>query len=280
MKSQQPTVAGRSLGAELQAIRKERKLSSTKVAERLGWQQSKISKIENGKQGVTSADVASLLAIYGITGYERDRLIEATDGVDTPGLWEKQGGMSRDSRTLIQLEPQATEIVNMQPLVIPGLLQTPDYIRAILSACGVSAADMEVRVAARLGRQALITRDKPPNLDFIIDEFALRRQLLPTQALVRQLRHIVETTERPNVTVRVLPLSLGGHRGLDGSFMLLDFSKGKSTVHVEHKISTFFLEEKHEIDFYREEVDKLREAALDPDESVHFIGAIAQELDA
>lgn len=280
MKSPQPTVAGRSLGAELRAIRKERKLSSTKVAASLGWQQSKISKIENGKQGITPTDVASLLAVYGVTGYERDRLVEAAEGVDKPGLWEKQDGMSQDSRTLIRLEPQATEIVNLEPLVIPGLLQTPDYIRALMSAFGVSADDMEVRVAARMGRQALITRRNPPNLEFIIDESALRRKLLPTQALARQLRHIVETAERPNVTVRVLPLSLGGHRGLDGSFMLLDLPKGKSTVHVEHKISTFFLEEKHEVDFYREEFDKLRETALDHDESVHFIGVIARELDA
>lgn len=280
MGSIQPTVAGRGLGAELRSIRETRKLSSTKVARELGWQQSKISKIETGKQGVTPTDVASLLAIYGVTGHERDRLIEAAERVNEPGLWEKQGGMSRDSQTLIQLESEATEIVNLEPLVVPGLLQTPDYMRALMNACGVAPSDLEVRVAARMGRQALITRSNPPNFDFIIDESVLRRPLLPAQALSRQLRHIVETAERPNMTVRILPFSLGGHRGLDGSFMFLAFDNVKSVVHVEHKISNFFLEEAHEIDFYRAEIASLRASALDPDESAHFIGSIAQEIDS
>ncbi|MEU3020903.1 helix-turn-helix transcriptional regulator [Nocardiopsis sp. NPDC007018] len=268
------------MGAELRAIRETRKLSSTKVAGQLGWQQSKISKIETGKQGVTPADVASLLAIYGVTGHERDRLVETAATVNEPGLWEKQGGMSRDSQTLMRLESEATEIVNLEPLVVPGLLQTPDYIRALMNACGVAAPDLEVRVASRMGRQALITRSTPPHLEFIIDESALRRPLLPAQALSRQLRHIIETAERPNVSVRVLPFSLGGHRGLDGSFMLMAFANSKSVVHVEHKISTFFLEEAHEIDFYREEIDTLRASALNPDESTQLIGSIAQEIDS
>nr|WP_262391636.1 helix-turn-helix domain-containing protein [Nocardiopsis sp. CNR-923] len=120
-----------------------RELSSTAVAKQLGWQQSKISKIETGKQGITPADVSALLVAYGVVGNERDQLIEAAEKVDEPGLWEKQDAMSRDSRTLIRLESEATEIVNLEPLIIPGLLQTPDYIRALMKACGVADADLE-----------------------------------------------------------------------------------------------------------------------------------------
>lgn len=279
MGAKQPTVAGRGLGAELRSIRMERKFSSTAVAKQLGWPQSKISKIENGKQGVTPADVSALLVAYGVIGHERDQLIEAAEKVDQPGLWEKQGGMSRDSQTLIRLEAEAIEIFNLEPLIVPGLLQTPDYIRALMKACGVPDSDLEIRVAARMARQALLTRETPPSLEFIIDESALRRPLLPEQALSRQLRHIVETAERPNVSIRVLPFALGGHRGLDGPFMLLGFDKAKTVVHVEHKISTFFLEDEHEIAFYRDEIDSLRATALDPDESSVFVAAIARELD-
>ena len=187
--------------------------------------------------------------------------------------------MSRDSQTLIRLEAEAIEIFNLEPLIVPGLLQTPDYIRALMKACGVPDSDLEIRVAARMARQALLTRETPPSLEFIIDESALRRPLLPEQALSRQLRHIVETAERPNVSIRVLPFALGGHRGLDGPFMLLGFDKAKTVVHVEHKISTFFLEDEHEIAFYRDEIDSLRATALDPDESSVFVAAIARELD-
>nr|WP_262391637.1 DUF5753 domain-containing protein [Nocardiopsis sp. CNR-923] len=129
-----------------------------------------------------------------------------------------------------------------------------------------------------MARQALLTRDSPPILDFIVDESALRRPLLPAQGMSRQLRHIVEAAERPNVSVRVLPFDLGGHRGLDGSFMLLGFNKARTVIHVEHKISTFFLEDEREIAFYRDEIDSLRAAAMNPDESSDFIAAIAHEL--
>ncbi|WP_017595346.1 helix-turn-helix domain-containing protein [Nocardiopsis potens] len=279
MAANQPTVAGRGLGAELRSIREEHKLSSTKVAKRLGWPQSKISKIENGKQSIRAADVASLLAVYGVIGHERDHLIAKAENSDEAGLWEKQSGMSRESRTLIQLEAEATGIFNLEPLILPGLLQTPDYIRALMTTGGISEEDTEVRTAARLGRQALLSRQTPPRTEFVIDECALRRPLLPPRLMARQLRHIIEATERPTVTVQVLPLSLGGHRGLDGPFMLLEFAKLRSVVHVEHKISAFFLEEEQETAFYRQEADSLRESALNPAESVDFIAGIVRELD-
>jgi len=275
----QPTVAGRGLGAELRSIREERRLSGTKIANQLGWPQSKISKIENGKQSIRAADVASLLAVYGVVGQERERLIEKAESSDEPGLWEKQSGMSRESRTLIQLEAEAIGIFNLEPLVLPGLLQTPDYIRALMTTGGIPEEDAEVRTAARLGRQALLSRQAPPHIEFVIDECALRRPLLPPRLMARQLRHIIEATERPSVTVQVLPLSLGGHRGLDGPFMLLEFAKLRPVVHVEHKISAFFLEDEQETSFYRHEADSLRETALNPAESVDFVADIARELD-
>lgn len=279
MRGGQPTVAGRGLGAELRSIREERNLSSRKVANQLGWPQSKVSKIENGKQGVTAADVASLLAIYAVTGFERDRLVVKAEKADEPGFFESQGGLSRESRTLIQLESEAVSHFNFEPLVIPGLLQTPDYTRSIMQAAGVPEEETEVRVAARMGRQALLSREHPPELEFAIDEGVLRRNILPPRLLARQLRHVVEASERPHVTIWTLPLALGAHTGLDGSFGVIDLPKGKSVAYLEHKISGTFLEESHEVEFYRAEADRLRQSALSPDESVAFIAAIAEEQD-
>lgn len=279
MGADRPTVTRRGLGAELRSLRRERKLSSTKIAEQLGWVQSKISKIETGKQKVTPTDVASLLAVYGVTGHERDRMIAKAESADVPGLWEKQDGLSRDSRTLIQLEAEAISIFNLEPLVLPGLLQTSDYTRALMKAGNIPESDVEVRVAARLGRQAILSRDDAPTVEFVIDEGALKRLVVPKKPMARQLRHIVETSERPHVTIRVLPLQLGGHSGLDGSFMLLEFPRQQPVVHIEHKISALFLEEPHEIEIYRSEVANLREIALKPDDSVDFISAIAKELE-
>src|SRR5690606_3992388 len=117
-----------------------------------------------------------------------------------------------------------------------------DYTRALMKAGGVSEPSREIRVATRLARQALLSRDKPPHAEFVIDECALRRPLLPPRLMVRQLRHLTETAERPNVTVRVLPFSLGGHNGLDGPFLLLNFDNLRTVVHLEQKISALFLE--------------------------------------
>ena len=279
MPAHQPTVAGRGLGSELRSIREEQRLSSTKVAKQLGWQQSKISKIENGKQGITPADVATLLAIYGITGHVRDRLIAKAERADEPGLVEPRGGLSRESRTLIQLEVEATSIFNLEPLLVPGLLQTPDYTRALMKSGGVSDGDTEVRVTTRMGRQALLSRSDPPMTRFIVDEGVLRRPMLEPRLMARQLRHIIESTERPNVTIQVLPASLGGHNGLDESFTLLEFPKDRSVVYLDHKISGVFLEEEHEVAFYNDEVARLKQSALSPEDSVDLIASIAKSLE-
>lgn len=113
MTVRRPTVAGRDLGSELREIREERGLSMREVARRLDWPASKLSKIETGKQGTKREDVASLLAIYGITGQRRDYLVNKAGKVDKPGHWEKSGldgGLSRETRTLIRLERDAIQI--------------------------------------------------------------------------------------------------------------------------------------------------------------------------
>src|SRR5262245_47535856 len=171
----QPTVVGRGLGAELRALRKARRLTLKAVAGRLGWPISKISRIETGKQGVRPTDVASLLVVYEVTGAEHKRLLTMAERSDEPGWWEVIGGLSKESRTLIQLESEATAIDEFEPLFIPGLLQTPDYTRAVMRACGVPEPDLEGRVAARMGRQAILSRDSPPEFRAIVDEPALRR---------------------------------------------------------------------------------------------------------
>lgn len=282
MTVRRPTVAGRDLGSELREIREERGLSMREVARRLDWPVSKLSKIETGKQGTKREDVASLLAIYGITGQRRDYLVNKAGKVDKPGHWEKSGldgGLSRETRTLIRLERDAIQIQSVEPLLIPGLLQLPEYTRALMKACGVPEQDIEVRVAARLSRQAILSREPGPAFQAFLDESALRRPVLPPKLMARQLRHLVETAERPNVTLRALPFSLGAHNGLDGSFMLLDLPEQKSVVLLEHKICALFLEDEEEIKFFRKEVERLNEVALTHVDSINLIAQIAKELE-
>ncbi|RCV57765.1 helix-turn-helix domain-containing protein [Marinitenerispora sediminis] len=271
-------IASRGLGGELRALREAKKLSMRNVADQLGWQSSKISRIENGQQGVKSQDVASLLVIYGVTGQNRERLLARAEKTGQSGLWESTG-LSRESRTMIQLEAEARSILTWQALLIPGLLQTSDYARALMKACGLPPHDLEVRVAARMGRQAVLSRDEAPKLEAIVDEGALRRIWGNTRIMVRQLRHLLDAMERPNVTLRVVPCFVGGYSGLDGSFSLVDFAGQKPVVHIEHKITGLFLEADHEISFFRKEADRLRDVALSAENSMNLVNSIAKELE-
>jgi transcriptional regulator with XRE-family HTH domain len=278
-RSNQATVGGRGLGGELRALRNAKRLSCKKVAEQLGWQASKVSRMETGKQGIRVEDVASMLVVYGVTGEERARLLAMAERAGEPGWWEVGGGLSEESKTLIQLEAETTRVVDFEPLLVPGLLQTPDYTRAVMKASGVSEADTEIRVAARMGRQAILSRDEPPELHVIVDEMALRRVLGSPRTMARQLRRLTEATEEPNVTLRVLALVLGGHPGLDGSFIIMDFVRAKPVVYLDHRISGLFLEEPAQIAFFRHMADRLTEMALSPAESVDFVARLAHEYD-
>jgi hypothetical protein len=160
---------------------------------------------------------------------------------------------------------------------VPGLLQTPEYTKAVMKACGVTDADAQPRVAARLGRQAILARDEPPALHVIVDEGVLRRVLGSRRVMARQLRALLDTAERPNVTLRVVPLGVGGYTGLDGSFALLDFPRNRSVVHLEHKISGLFLEEPEQVAFFRREADRLTGVALSAAESADLVARVATE---
>jgi transcriptional regulator with XRE-family HTH domain len=276
-KSSQPTVVGRGLGGELRELRESRKLSLRRVATRLDWQPSKLSRMETGIQGIQAADVASLLVIYGVTGDERKRLLGMAERSAESGWWEVIGGLSDESKTLIRLETEATAIINWQPLLVPGLLQIPEYTQAVMMACGVEGGDAQARVAARLGRQAILSRAEPPRLNAVVDEVVLRRVLGDRRVMARQLHHLIEAAGRPTVSLRVVPLSLGGHTGLDGSFALFDFPRNRSVVYLDHKISGLFLEEAPQVSFFRREADRLAEVALSPAESVDLVASIATE---
>jgi hypothetical protein len=198
---------------------------------------------------------------------------------DDLGYWESQSALSKESKTLMRLEREATTIVTFQPLLIPGLVQTADYVRALMTKGGVPKEDIDGRVAARMARQAILSKDEPPKLHMIVDEMVLRRVLTTPKIMVRQLKHLLEAAEGPSITVQVLPLALQGHPGLDGSFTLLDFPRNRPVVHLEHKISGLFLEEPDEIEFFRHDVDKLSEAALSPTASVDFVATVARNYE-
>jgi len=180
---------------------------------------------------------------------------------------------------LVGFESQATRLTDMSLVLIPGLLQTPEYTRAVMHAGGEPPMEAETRVAMRLGRQAVLSRPDPPAFLAIMDESVLRRLVGGRAVMAEQLQHVIKLAERPNVSIQVIPYQQGSHTGLDGSFVVLEFAKAKTIVHLEHKRSGLFLDEPEIVAPFVSAVDTLRGMALDPRRSAEFIASVAAEYD-
>jgi transcriptional regulator with XRE-family HTH domain len=274
------TVRARGLGAELRELRHNTGLSTRAVAARLDWSPSMLNRIENGQRTITTEDVSALLVLYEITGAERDRLLGLARDSTQPGWWETRApGLPSQLTALIGFESQATHITDVQLALIPGLLQTPEYTRALMQGGGVPALEAETRVATRLGRQAVLSRPHPPEYLAIIDEASLRRPVGDEAVMAEQLRHVVRVAKRQNTTVQVIPYQQGAHPGLNGAYVILKFAKARTIVHLEHKRSSLFLDEPDDVKPFVAGVDTLREVALDPAQSAAFLDTVAAEYD-
>src|SRR5579862_6518067 len=209
------TIGRRRLAAELRRLRERAGLTGDQVAERLGWSGSKISRIETHRIGVKSADLSKLLDLYGVGTSRRDELKAlARESGQAGGLDSAIAGLPADIADYFYAEEEAQSIWNWDPLVIPGLLQTEEYARAILA--GYQAmfrlppGDAERRISLRQMRQTLLTRDPPLQLAVVIDESVLHRKFGGNAVMRPQLLRLAEVSELPNVEVRVLRLD-GAH---------------------------------------------------------------------
>jgi hypothetical protein len=236
--------------------------------------------METGQRAITTEDVAALLVVYGVTGHERDRLLDAARESDREVWWEgTRTGLPEQLTTLIGFESQATRITDVSLALVPGLLQTPEYARAIMQVCGVPAPDAEPRVAVRLGRQAVLSRPNPPEYLAILDESVVRRPVGGRAVMAEQLRHLIKATERPNVTVQVIPFDRGAHAALTGSYFVMGFSKAQTVIHLEQGDSSLFLDDPDKVAPFVTKIETLRDAALGPDSSAKFIGSVAADYE-
>jgi len=163
------------LPGELQDIRIQQSMTLEYVCGPLKWQQSKLSRMENGQQCISDVDLGTLFAVYGVTGNDRGYLLHMAERQDDPGYWETYSPMTTESRTLNRLERWTTAIVDVTTVVIPELAQTADYARAVMESEEVPSEHITARVEARLARQANFAEGDETSLDFIVSETAFRR---------------------------------------------------------------------------------------------------------
>ncbi|MFD1146343.1 helix-turn-helix domain-containing protein [Saccharothrix hoggarensis] len=273
-------VTTRGIGFELERLRTKAKLTLQDVGDGLGVSASTISRLENGKREPTPEEVSAILAVIGVIGPERNRLLDQARGGDGSGLVEASNPTVQ-SRTYLNFETRATVITDFELMLIPGLAQTPEYAYAVISAIQVDEEEpsIEVRVGRRMARQAILARRRPPELNLILTEAALRLPIGGPKVMARQLRHLADLTDRSNVTIRVIPSSVVGHAGLLGQFVILDFANDKPVVFVEDRTTGLFLDDPARVALYRLTVEKLTDVALDEDGSVRLMTSIAHDLD-
>jgi transcriptional regulator with XRE-family HTH domain len=279
MSAKHNTARMRSLATDLADLRVAAGLNTRDAAKLVGMSASTLNRLENGGKTIEPEHVSALCVAYGVTGSERERLLALSREPHMPGWWETSGSpLPQQLPALIRFESEATRITNAAMLLIPGLLQTAEYCRSIMSAAGIVGTEREAMVATRLGRQAILSKSHPPAYLAILDEAALRRPIGDRTVMAAQLRHIIEQAiAKPHVEVRVIPFVKGTHTGLDGSYMLLEFAKARSIAYLEHKRSSLFLDEPEEVDPFHEATDTLLGTALGPGDSLEFLASVSAD---
>jgi transcriptional regulator with XRE-family HTH domain len=269
----------RALATELRDLRRAAKLTTRAAAEKISVSSATINRTELGVRMPTAEEIGALLVAYDVKGLARQRVLDLARAANPNGWWETgHEALPKQLPTLINFESQATLITNFQPLIVPGLLQIQSYMRAVMEACGVPDTDAEARVAARAGRQTVLTRKKPPHYFAILDEAVFRRPFAGRMVMFSQIQHIMAMAERPNVTVQVIPFKHGGYP-VYGPYEYLQFGKARDIVHLEHKQASGFLDEPEDTGPFQHLTDTLKAVALSPAETSDFLYAAACDYD-
>jgi hypothetical protein len=269
------TMPRRQLGRNLRDLRNRARMTTRMAAQQLEWSEAKIWRIETGQTSLRSLDVEAMCKIYGAPSELVEPLTALARETRARGWWTGYSDVIAEGFDVyIGLEEAARLLSTYENELVPGLLQTEAYARALLTAARpeVPAAEIDRRVQLRMARQALITRgDGPLQLDVVISEGLLWRRLGGTDVTVEQLDHLRRMCDLPNVRIQVAPSDSGYHDGMDsGRFVLLDFAEvaaGKlvepPVVYVEAFTGPIYLDKDQEIDRYRKAFVSIKAAAVD-----------------
>lgn len=276
------SVRSRQVANQIRRLREQAQLSCSEVARTLGLSVSKVSRMETGATGLQTEDVAAMLGLFRVSATKRQEVLDLLHRSDEKGWWQRQAGLPQLWRSLIDFEAKATRIQNFENMFVPGLLQTAEYARAVVQSIRGSLTDEEVDhlVAARMARQAVLTRSAAPQLLAVVDEEVLHRQVGDDGVMYRQLLHLVALAQRTNIVLRVVPRSTGAYPGLQGPFEVLEFFEEPSLVFFENQTVGMFLEEEADLAGYRVALANILAVALPPAESVNLVRAIEGEQEA
>jgi transcriptional regulator with XRE-family HTH domain len=263
------------LHTRLKRYRLDLGLSQARVGRSVGWSQQKVAAIETGRNKVSKEDLVVLLELYGVPTTEKSALLLLAQEAERRGWWLDYGDVFEGA--FPALEDEAQRLRNWAPQIIPGLLQTPEYARALIAGAISDEGEVERRLSARMRRQAILTRPEPPHLHAILDESVLERSFGGDGAMRSQMRRLLEEAERPTVTLQIMPKGAAPHPGLDGALTLIHFADPDypDMGYFEGHFGSVYLENPHQVGRCNVAFEQVSQAALSPKESVAAIEAIA-----
>jgi transcriptional regulator with XRE-family HTH domain len=279
-----PTVLRILLGSQLRKLRESRGITREAAGYEIRASGSKISRMELGRVSFKERDVADLLTMYGVSdSAERDALIGLARQANNPGWWQHFGDVLPTwFQAYLGLEAAASLIRTYEIQFVPGLLQTPDYARAVimLGHAGASAEEINRRVDLRLQRQQILTRSGGPQLWAVIDEAVLRRPIGGVDVMRAQIEALIEASKLPGVRLQIIPFLAGGHAAAGGPFAILRFPEPElpDVVYVEQLTSAIYLDKREDVDHYAMAMERVCIDAEPPNHTPEILGKLLNEV--
>ncbi|KAA5836307.1 helix-turn-helix domain-containing protein [Saccharopolyspora hirsuta] len=269
-----PTMRRKTLGAELRKMRNAHGLPAEEIASLLGCSVAKVRHMENGRTVPSKAELKVLMDHYGVVEDRRASMEETREAARKRGWWSSYRLQSW-FQEYVGLESDAVGIRTFEIEILPGLLQTSEYIREIhrLGNHVTAPEDLEIQVALRLKRQERLTIEPVVEYACVISEAALARCASQVDVAGEQFSHLIEMAKRPNISIQVLPFSAGLHRSMTGAFVLLDFPPGtwEPAVYQEHAVGGHLSHDRELASGLSGVFDDLSDRALTETESIKVI---------
>ncbi|MFF0490280.1 helix-turn-helix domain-containing protein [Nocardia sp. NPDC004068] len=276
-----PTALRIAVGGQLRKLREERGITREAAGDYIRGSHAKISRLELGRTGFKERDIRDLLTLYGVVDPEqREMFLDLVRKANQPGWWHRYSDLLPPwFETYLGLEHAAKAIRSFEGQLVPGLLQTDDYARAVV-ALGHENSETARRVELRRKRQEILERQGGPTLWAVIDEAVLHRPIGGADVLREQVLHLQDMANRPNITIQVLPYAAGGHAAAGSSFTMLRFAEPElpDIVYIEQLTSALYLDRQQDLELYRQVMDRLSVQAESPDRSRKILEEVAATL--
>jgi transcriptional regulator with XRE-family HTH domain len=271
------TARDRAIGSLFAELRATAEMSTSVAAEKAGFSNATLNRMENGIRPTSPEAAAALLTVYAVPKLERKRILTLVSSPLSPTWWSVLSAVRVTGQPILAaFEAQATRISHVNLVRVPGLLQSPGYVRALMYANQGVTEVSERRIKIRLARQEVLRKPRAPRYFAMLEEGALRRMYGGAEVMAEQIQHIADLAELPHIDVRVAPFDLDRWSGSNGNYGLMEYEKAPTLLHVDGTAVTF-TDAPEQVEKFQTMLDTMRRDALSSAESVKFLRRVALE---